>query len=58
MKDESFWVVVEEGKTLASGIRCDQGKEQAKEFRRVKERQTGKAWKAIKTTKKELSSTA
>lgn len=55
MKDNSFWIVVEEGKSLASGIRCDGGKSEAKNLRKEMEQQGGK-WKALKTTKKEIVS--
>jgi hypothetical protein len=58
MKDGSFWIVVEDGKALTSGIRCDLGKVQAKELRKEKEEQTGRKWKALKTTKKELATAA
>lgn len=55
MKDDSFWIVVEDGKPLKSGIRCDEGKEEAKNLRRSKELETGLKWSAKKVTKKELA---
>jgi hypothetical protein len=58
MKDKSFWVVVEKGKLLASGIRCDLGKGEAKELRKEKEKQTGRKWKVLKTTEKEFTTVA
>jgi len=58
MKDDSFWIVVEDGKPLTSGIRCELGKGQAKELRRKKEEQTGRKWKTLKTTKKEIATAA
>lgn len=54
MKDETFWIVVEEGALLSSGIRCDEGKEQAKQIRKKKTQLTGRSWKAIKTTQKAI----
>lgn len=58
MKDDSFWIVVEDGKPLTSGIRCELGKNQAKEVRKMKEQQTSRKWKALKTTQKELATAA
>jgi len=58
MKDNSFWIVVEEGQPLKNGIRCDGGKGQAKELRKEKEEQTGRKWKTLKTTKKEIATAA
>lgn len=54
MKDDSFWMVVKEGKSVKSGIRCEGGKSEAKELRKEMEQQGGK-WKALKLTKKEFA---
>lgn len=57
MKDDStFWIVYEEGKPKSSGIRCDEGKAEAKELRKLKESETGRKWKSEKTTQHELAS--
>ena len=58
MKDDSFWMVVREGASLHSGIRCEGGKSEAKELRKEMQQRHGGEWKTIKTTKKELAATA
>ncbi len=53
MKDEAFWIVVEDGKPLGSGIRCDGGKDEAKDVRK-RMTQAGGIWKTMKTTEREI----
>lgn len=55
MKDDSIWLVVEAGKSVHSGIRCESGKPEAKEIRKKMTKQTGREWKTLKLTKKELA---
>lgn len=56
MKDESFWIVVKDGEPLSSGIRCEGGKDEAKEVRK-KLTSAGGSWKAQKTTQREIDAT-
>jgi hypothetical protein len=50
----TVWIVVEDGKPDAEGIRCEGGKELAKSRRKDLERETGKKWKAKKVNRSEL----
>lgn len=58
MKDDSFWIVVEEGRMISDGIRCDGGKSEAQELRKDMEASTRRRWKAMKVTKKEFAEMA
>ncbi len=55
MKDDTFWIVVQKGLPLKTGIRCDSGKEEAKELRKKKTAATGNEWQAKKVTPKEFA---
>jgi len=58
MKDDSVWMVIEDGKPLTMGIRCEGGKEAAKDLRKKKETETGRKWKSKKVTERELKDAA
>jgi hypothetical protein len=57
MKDTTeIWIVLREGSSLRTAIRCEGGKMEAKELRKEMQLKHGGAWKSLKTTKKEFAS--